>query len=167
MSRALFVIDVQNWGFTGDWPLPNHEKLLKRISERLAIARKNGEVIVHVQNDGDEGELDAPGEHFWQLVLETHPGERVIRKTTQDTFESNTDLAADLLTSGVTETELIGAQSELCVLKTAKGAHAAGFSVFTSRDLHGTYDGGYPGAESGPSNSELSDSTQQQIEVLN
>ena len=167
MTRALFVVDVQNWGFSGDWALPNHESLLERISERLAKARNDGELIVHIQNDGDEGELDAPGEHFWQLVLEPLPGELVVRKTTQDTFESNPELAPDLIKSSVHEVELIGAQSELCVLQTAKGARAAGFSVFSSRQLHGTYDGGYPGSKTGPSNVELSDLVQQQIENLN
>ncbi len=167
MTKALFVVDVQNWGFTGDWPLPNHELLLERISERLSLARDNGEVIVHVQNDGDEGELDAPGEYFWQLVLEPLSGELVIRKTTQDAFESNPGLANELIKSGVTEIELCGAQSELCLLQTAKGAKRAGFSVSAERQLHCTYDGGYPGAETGPSNRELSDSVQQQIEDLN
>ncbi len=33
--RALLVVDVQNWGFAGDWPVPDHEALLDRIRERV------------------------------------------------------------------------------------------------------------------------------------
>jgi hypothetical protein len=35
MSKALLVVDVQNWGFVGDWPVPDHEALLERIRERV------------------------------------------------------------------------------------------------------------------------------------
>jgi nicotinamidase-related amidase len=79
MSRALLVVDVQNWGFAGDWPVPDHEALLERIKERVELARTNGELVVWVQNDGDADEMDAPGEYFWELTLEPREGERVWR----------------------------------------------------------------------------------------
>ena len=91
--------------------------------------------------------MDAPGEPLWNLVLEPKVGELVVNKTTQDTFESNPDLAAKLRESGITEIEMIGCQSEMCVRSTALGALAAGFKVSVPAGLHGTYDSDGKSAE--------------------
>ncbi len=140
MTKALFVVDVQQWGFADyEWCLPDADELLPRLRARLEQAREAGIPIIHVQNDGAEGELDAPGEPLWNLVLEPKAGELVVNKTTQDTFESNPDLAAKLRESGITEIEMIGCQSEMCVRSTALGALAAGFKVSVPVGLHGTY----------------------------
>jgi nicotinamidase-related amidase len=55
-------------------------------------------------------------------------------------FESNPELAAELRSAGVTELELIGLQSELCVFESSKGALDAGFNVVLPAGLHATYD---------------------------
>ncbi|MEN9287848.1 MAG: hypothetical protein RLZ88_518, partial [Actinomycetota bacterium] len=63
MTHALMVVDVQQWGFAQyQWRLPDADELLPRLEARLQEARDAGWLIVHVQNDGDEGEMDAPGE---------------------------------------------------------------------------------------------------------
>jgi nicotinamidase-related amidase len=139
MSTALLVVDVQNWGFAGDWPVPDHEALLERIRLRVDEARTAGQLVVWVQNDGDADEMDAPGEYFWELSLEPLEGERVWRKTTKDVFESNLDMAGWLREQGVTELELVGLQSEMCVRSSTLGARAAGFVARPLPGLHGTY----------------------------
>jgi nicotinamidase-related amidase len=139
MSKALMVIDVQKWGFTGDWPVADSDALLARIQQRVDDARAHGEFIVHVQNDAPEGEMDAPGEPFWQLMIDPQGDEWLVNKTTKDTFETNPELADRLRAAGIDELELVGCQSENCVRSTALGAKAEGFKVTLPPGLHGTY----------------------------
>jgi nicotinamidase-related amidase len=139
VSKALLVVDVQNWGFAGDWPVPDHEALLERIRERVEAARASGELVVWVQNDGDADEMDAPGEFFWELTLPPAEGERIWRKTGKDVFESNPDMAGWLREQGVTELDLVGLQSEMCVRSSTLGARDAGFVARPLPGLHGTY----------------------------
>ncbi len=141
MAKALMVIDVQKWGFTGDWQVADSQALLQRIQARVdeERAKPNG-FIVHVQNDAPEGELDAPGGPFWPVMIDPIGDEWLVNKTTKDTFESNPDLAERLRAAGIDELELVGCQSENCVRSTALGARAAGFKVTLPEGLHGTYD---------------------------
>ena len=89
MSKALMIVDVQVSLFLGPWPVPGAPELLQRIGDRLLKARLEGEQVIHVQNDGPEDEMDAPGEPWWELVLHPKDNELVVRKTTQNVFESN------------------------------------------------------------------------------
>jgi nicotinamidase-related amidase len=139
MANALLVVDVQNWGFAGDWPVPDSEALLERIRERVEFARADGELVVWVQNDGDADEMDAPGEYFWELSLTPADGERVWRKTTKDVFESNPELAGWLRGEDIDSLDIIGLQSEMCVRSSTLGARAAGFVARAVPGLHGTY----------------------------
>ena len=148
MSNALFVVDVQQWGFYEyQWRLPDADELLPRLKARLDEARAAGWQIVHVQNDGAEGEMDAPGAPLWPMMFEPLEGELHVRKTVSDTFESNPGLAAQLRDMGVTDITMIGCQSEMCVRATALGAKAAGFAVEVPAGLHGTYDSDDKSAE--------------------
>lgn len=141
MSNALFVVDVQQWGFAPyEGRLPDADELLPKLDARLAEARAAGWVIVHVQNDGEEPWPDAPGGLLWPMMLEPIDGEIHVRKTVPDTFESNPDLAERLKSLGVTDITVIGCQSEMCVRSTAFGAKSAGFNVTVPAGLHGTYD---------------------------
>jgi nicotinamidase-related amidase len=149
MSKALLVVDVQNWGFAGDWPVPDSDALLARIRDRVELSRAGGELVVWVQNDGDDGEMDAPGEYFWELTLTPADGERVWRKTTKDVFESNPDLAAWLRDEGIDSLDIVGLQSEMCVRSSTLGARDAGFTARAIPGLHGTYPEGTHD-ESGP-----------------
>jgi nicotinamidase-related amidase len=166
LSKALVVVDVQVGMFFGPWALPDAANLLHRIGDRILAARQAGELVVHIQNDGPEDELDAPGEPMWELVFSPRESELVVRKTQQNVFESALDLEDRLRALGVSELEFIGVQSELCLWASAKGASERGFEVVATRELHGTFDGGYPGATSGPTAAELSDRVQSQIEAL-
>lgn len=166
MTKALMVIDVQASLFLGKWAVPNKAELLSRIGDRVLQARMAEEPVIFVQNDGPEDELDAPGLPMWDLVINPRPEELVVRKTTQNVFESNPDLADELRARGITEIEACGVQSELCLISSIRGAHANGFKVSLNPGLHGTYDGGYPGADSGPSAQELHDAVQHEVDAL-
>ena len=141
MTNALFVVDVQQWGFAPyEGRLPDADELLPKLEARLREAREAGWQIVHVQNDGDEPWPDAPGGDLWPMMFEPREGELHMRKTVPNTFESNPDLANKLHELGVTQITMIGCQSEMCVRATALGAKAAGFDVSVPAGLHGTYD---------------------------
>ncbi|MFM6963692.1 MAG: isochorismatase family protein [Micrococcales bacterium] len=140
MAKALMVIDVQKWGFTGDWQVSDSDALLARIQKRVDEARAAGELIVHVQNDAPEGELDAPGAPFWPVMIDPIGDEWLVNKTTKNTFETNPDLAERLRAAGIDALEMVGCQSENCVRSTALGAKAEGFEVTLPVGLHGTYD---------------------------
>ena len=166
MSKALMIVDVQASMFQGPWAIPDANELLRRIGDRLLQARLNGELVVHVQNDGPEDEMDAPGEPWWELVLHPKDNELVVRKTTQNVFESNPDLANELKARGVEELEIVGVQSDLCLLQSSKGAHDHGFKISVARDMHATYDGGFPGSEDPTPASVISDRVQAEIDQL-
>ena len=53
MTKALMVIDVQRWGFTGNWQVADSEGLLARIQQRVDEARAKGEFIAEVQAEID------------------------------------------------------------------------------------------------------------------
>jgi streptothricin hydrolase len=143
MTKALMVIDVQKWGFTGDWQVAESDALLAKITQRVERERAKPEhLIIHVQNDAPDGEPDGPGGPFWPLMIEPVGTEWLVNKTTADTFETNPDLAERLRKAGVTELEIIGCQSENCVRATFIGARSAGFEVALPPGLHGTYDEG-------------------------
>ena len=153
------LVDVQFCMVFGQWPVPGANELLSRIGNRLLAAREAGETVVFVQNDAPEGELDAPGMPYWQLALQPALGELVVRKTHQNVFESNPSLASELRDIGVSEIELVGFQSELCLRASTIGASNTGFQVSVSRDLHGSYDGD-------ESHTEISDAVQRELEAL-
>ncbi|MEY4741155.1 MAG: hypothetical protein RL402_680 [Actinomycetota bacterium] len=166
MSKALVIVDVQASMFFGPWPVPGAAELLQRIGDRLLKARLEGEQVVHVQNDGPEDEMDAPGEPWWELVLAPKENELVVRKTHQNVFESNPDLADQLRAKGIDEIELVGVQSDMCLGASAKGAYQLGFKISVDLKLHGTYDGGYPGSEDPTPAGDISDRIQRELEAL-
>jgi nicotinamidase-related amidase len=165
MAKALMVIDVQRWGFTGDWQVADSEALLTRIRNRVDLERaKTDGLIIHVQNDAPEGELDAPGGPFWPLMIEPIGSEWLVNKTTADTFETNPDLADRLRGAGVSEIEIIGCQSENCVRATLITAREEGFKVTLPVGLHGTYDEGAFTGEPGMTAAEISAKIQQEFD---
>jgi nicotinamidase-related amidase len=165
MTKALMVIDVQKWGFTGNYQVADSETLLTRIRNRVELERaKSNGLIIHVQNDAPEGELDAPGGEFWPLMIDPIRGEWLVNKTTADTFETNPDLADRLRAAGVDEIEIIGCQSENCVRATLITAREEGFKVTLPAGLHGTYDEGAFTGVPGLTAAEISAKIQQEFD---
>lgn len=140
LSRVLVVVDVQKAMVTGDFAIPMAPVFLDLWAKRIEKARSEGQSVLFVQNDGEEPWDDAPGHPGWELYFSPNEGERVVRKTTMNVFESNPTLATELKAAGVTELEMIGLQSELCVFESSKGALAAGLKVVLPEGMHATYD---------------------------
>jgi nicotinamidase-related amidase len=156
MNSALFVVDVQHNMVEGPWSVPNSEAFLAKFAARIEQARVAGWAVVFVQNDGPEGDVDEPGSEGWQLWLTPKPEDRVVRKTTQNVFESNPALAEELTDAGIEVVELIGMQSEYCVQASARGAKAAGFKVVLQPELHATFHDGTPATNEPGSSYEVS-----------
>ena len=138
--------------------MPDSANLLSRIGNRLLLARQESTPVFHIQNDGPEGELDGPGQPFWQLVFNPAAGERVIRKTSPNVFDDNPYLDAELRHLGISSIEFVGVQSELCLRSSFLGAKSLGFEVMLDRSLHGSFD------SDDQTHSEVSDAVQ--IELM-
>ena len=156
MNSALFVVDVQHNMVEGPWSVPDSEAFLAKFAARIEKARVAGWPVVFVQNDGPEGDVDEPGSEGWQLWFTPEPTDRVVRKTTQNVFESNPGLAEELTDAGIEVVELIGMQSEYCVQASARGAKAAGFKVVLQPELHATFHDGTPATNEPGSSYEVS-----------
>jgi nicotinamidase-related amidase len=157
MATALFIVDVQHAQFFGPWAMPDSANLLSRIGNRLLLARQESTPVFHIQNDAPEGELDAPGMPFWQLVFNPAAGERVIRKSSPNVFDDNPYLDAELRHLGISSIEFVGVQSELCLRASALGAKALGYKIVLARDLHGSFN------SDDQTHSEVSDAVQLEL----
>ncbi|MDK0521238.1 cysteine hydrolase family protein [Streptomyces sp. ML-6] len=139
--EALIVVDVQADAVTGDRAVPDAVRLVDRTADLIARARREGALVVHVQNDGEPGAGDEPGTPGWELhhPVEPSPVETVIRKTWDDGFEE-TSLESLLTGHGVRSLVVCGVMSEMCVQATARTALELGYRVVMPHDAHATHD---------------------------
>ncbi|MGC4944180.1 cysteine hydrolase family protein [Kribbella sp. DT2] len=134
---ALVIIDVQAGHVSGAHSVPDARQLVETVSGLLAAARESGALIVHVQNDGDAGQVDAPGAAGWELHFAPYEGEPVIRKEYDDAFRE-TSLGELLTERGVKSLAVCGLMSEMCVSATARTALDRGYRVVLPHDAHAT-----------------------------
>ncbi|TVL91509.1 isochorismatase family protein [Streptomyces sp. SAJ15] len=139
--EALIIVDVQSAFVSGDGAVPAAAELLERVTDLLARARASGALVVHLQNDGAEGEDDELGSPGWELHLPVEPGptEIVLHKTADDAFEE-TPLEDLLDKVGVESLAICGLLSEMCVSATARTALDLEYRVVLPHDAHATYD---------------------------
>ncbi|MGH3259936.1 MAG: isochorismatase family protein [Streptosporangiaceae bacterium] len=147
MNTALLLVDVQRNMLEGDGAIPAAPLVRPALTALLERARAADAVIVHVQNDGSEGDPDLPFTPGWELVFPPAGGELVVRKDQPDTFASNPGLAGALRQHGVNQVVVAGMQSEYCIRATARAARAAGFDVVVAAGAHATYDNTVPAPE--------------------
>ena len=147
MTTALLLVDVQRNMLEGDAPVPAAAEVRPRLETLLDRARTAGALVVHVQNDGSQGDPDLPHTEGWELVFPTRDGELVLRKDDCDTFAANPGWAADLASRGVDHVVVAGMQSEYCVSATSRGALGHGLRVSVAGGAHATYDDGPTAAE--------------------
>ncbi|MFE8941268.1 isochorismatase family protein [Streptomyces sp. NPDC007872] len=138
---ALIVVDVQTAFVTGDGAVPGAERLVDRTTDLIARARRDGALVVHLQNDGPPGSEDEPHTPGWELHHRVEPGPRelVIRKPEDDGFR-RTPLGGVLTGAGVRAVAVCGVMSEMCVQATARTALARGYRVVVPHDAHATQD---------------------------
>lgn len=138
---ALILVDIQSAFVAGEAAVPDAARVLDRSRDLLARARAAGALVVHLQNDGEPGAVDAPHTPGWKLHLPVEPGPRetVVRKTEDDGFEG-TALGELLEAADVEGLAICGVLSEMCVSATARTALARDYRVILPHDAHATYD---------------------------
>lgn len=149
--QALVIVDIQTAFVTGDEAAPASQQLLANLSDLLERARRDGALVVHLQNDGPPGAPDEPGTRGWGLFFPVaeSPRELVIRKLKDDGFDG-TPLDEILRRHGVGRVCVVGVMSEMCVLATARAALERKFGVVMPHDGHATFDiGPAPGTNQG------------------
>ncbi|KAJ5233104.1 hypothetical protein N7468_006060 [Penicillium chermesinum] len=151
MSKtALFVIDTQaELVSNAGTAIPHAARICHAcaaILERARSAPASSVEIIVVQHAEDPSDPEAtliPGNTGWELTLPPQGNvvnERLVQKTTADTFESNHTLASDLKAQGISKIVACGVQSDFCVRATCRGAVDAGFDVVLLQGAHSTYD---------------------------
>ena len=135
MTNALLLIDVQRNMFAPPEPVANAETVAANIAALLDRARAAGTPVVHVRNNGGEGDPDFPGTEGWELAYEVRPGEPVVDKTVCDSFEG-TGLA-ELLPADASLV-VAGMQTDWCIRTTALAALQRGHRVVLARGAHST-----------------------------
>ncbi len=139
--EALILVDIQSAFVAGEDAVPDAARVLDRSRGLLARARAAGALVVHLQNDGEPGTVDAPHTPGWELHLPVAPGPRetVVRKAQDDGFEG-TALGDLLEAADVGGLAICGVLSEMCVSATARTALARDYRVVLPHDAHATYD---------------------------
>ncbi|HEX3791414.1 MAG TPA: isochorismatase family protein [Pseudonocardiaceae bacterium] len=144
MASVLLLIDVQRNMLEPPEAIPAAVEVSAAITAVLDRARAAGVSVIHIRNNGLDGEPDGPGSPGWELVHEVHPGEQVVDKYEPNSFD------ATALSDLVTPTEsvvLVGMQSDFCIRATSLAALARGNRVTVVRGAHATYDDEVPAAE--------------------
>ena len=141
MTSVLLLVDVQKNMLQPPEPVPDAATVGEEIKDLLGRARSAGMPVVHIRNNGDEDDPDAPGTQGWELVHEVAPGEHVVDKFECDAFAGTglSELVSESATVIVT-----GLQSEYCVRETSLSALRRGHPVVLVRGAHATYDGEVP-----------------------
>lgn len=144
MADVLLLVDVQRNMMGPPEPLPAAARVDAVVRDLLTRARVAGAPVVHIRNNGGEGEPDETGTPGWELVHDVVGGEHVVDKHEPDSF-AGTPLGG-LVPPGATVV-VTGAQSEYCVRATALSALRRGNRVLLPEGGHATYDSASPADE--------------------
>jgi nicotinamidase-related amidase len=138
---ALVLLDTQVNMFEESTAAYNAAQLLERLQELLRQARQTGAYIIHIQNNGAEGDPDEPGTPGWAFHPNLAPqeGETVLQKSTPDAF-ADTNLDYELRSRNIIRLVLAGLQSDLCIHATLRRAVDLGYEVVLIQDGHSTFD---------------------------
>jgi nicotinamidase-related amidase len=139
MADALVIVDAQRAFMSGPHAVPDHVRLDKAIRVLLERARFTGVPVIFLQNDGDFGSPDEPGQPGWELFFELHDGDLVLAKDKDDGFDG-TGLDILLTKHRVFSVAICGLLSEMCVAATARAAMQRGYRVIIPHDAHATYE---------------------------
>ena len=144
MATTLLLIDLQRNMLEPPEPVPVARDLIVLVHGLLERARAVGAAVVHVRNNGGEGEPDFPGSPGWELFHVPIEGEAIVDKFAADAFEDTA--LGELIPDGSTIL-VAGLASDYCVRATVLGARRLGYDVRLIQGAHGTYDAGGESAE--------------------
>lgn len=141
-NAALIVIDVQQGFLDPRWGQRNNREAERNIAALLAVWRKAGRPLFHVQHGSrsDKGAFypGTPG-HAFKPEAQPLPGEIVIPKDVNSAF-IGTDLEARLRAGGIETVVLCGLTTDHCVSTTARMAGNLGFRTFLVEDACATHE---------------------------
>jgi nicotinamidase-related amidase len=144
MTTVLLLVDVQKNMLEPPAPVPDADAVGQAIKDVIGRARSAGTTVIHIRNNGGDGDPDAPGTPGWELVHDVVPGEHTVDKNECDAF-AGTGLAG--LVPAASTVVVAGMQSEFCILATSLSALRRGHPVVLVRGAHTTYDGKVPAGE--------------------
>lgn len=144
MRQALIIVDMQCGSFTTATPRHDADGLVARLNELAARVRRDGGIVVFVQQEGPEGDPHHPREPGFQLLpsLRIEPGDCRVLKTACDAF-LGTSLEAELSAAAVRDLIVTGCATDFCVDTTVRSALAKGYRTTVPRDGHTTSDRPY------------------------
>lgn len=139
IRKVFLLVDVQVNMLEPKTGVPNALLIQSNIERALAYARssQHAPLIVHVRNNGEIGDADAPGTPGWQLTLPPLKGEPVIDKLKNNAF-AGTRLGE--LVDKKAALVVVGMQSDFCIRATCSAALGRGNTVYLVEDAHATYD---------------------------
>jgi len=148
LKRSLIVIDMQQGSFPPYGARYDADGVVSRINQLARRTRSADGSVIFVQHDGPPGDPHHPDAPGWHLLseLETHDGDRFVRKQACDAF-LNTNLADLLASPSDGQVIITGCATEFCVDTTVRSALARGYRTIVPADAHTTADRPYLTAE--------------------
>lgn len=131
--KALLCIDIQNDYFSGGaFALPGAEAAASRIALLQKEYRAGNDMIIHIQHQAEPGELPflqkgEPGADFYELTAPVK-NETILQKRLPNSF-NGTGLEKLLRDNQISELNLVGFMSQVCVNSSARYSLECGFKV--------------------------------------
>ena len=132
-KKALIIVDMLNDFINEKGALycgKTAQAIIPFIQKRLEIFRRQGELVVYLQDthDEDDREFEKFPKHCvrdtWgnQIIPEIipEPGEKIVRKKRYSGFYG-TELDKILANAGIDEVEVVGVCTSICVMDTVGG----------------------------------------------
>jgi nicotinamidase-related amidase len=144
MKQALILVDIQNDYFSGGKRvLSNVDAATANAFSVLELARKNGDLVIHVQHVtlAENAPFFAPNTQGVELYAQTKnlPNERVIVKNHLNPFRG-TDLAVVLRDNNIDHVVVVGHMSHMCIDAVTRHAVDLGYKTTVIHDACATHD---------------------------
>ena len=143
-NQALILVDIQNDYFPGGaMELVRMEEAATNAAKILADARRSGTRVFHIQHIAQNANAtfflpNTAGADHHELVRPADD-EVLIQKHYPSAFRE-TGLAEQLNDENLTELQIVGAMSHMCIDATTRAAFDAGFSCTVVQDACATRD---------------------------
>ncbi|NLP36701.1 MAG: cysteine hydrolase [Firmicutes bacterium] len=151
MAKALLVIDMLNDFLAADGALSigDSTQIISNVAKRIDEWRAGGHPVIYIMDrhlpQDEEFNMFPPhclaGEPGAEVVPELAPQEKELKiyKRRYSAF-FGTDLDLTLRELGVTELELVGVCTQICVLYTAADARMLNYQVTVRKDCVASFD---------------------------
>lgn len=135
--KTLLIIDMQN-AFLANPAAPcfDTDGVVERINHAASRIRVEGGKVIFIQHADGEA---IPGSDAWQILpaLTRLDADGALHKLACDSF-ADTDLAAQLESSGTTHLYISGFATEFCIDTTVRAAASRGLQITVLSDAHTT-----------------------------